>query len=280
MDTKAAYDQITENIKEGHNDLVYPQIRQILESVGTDPMEYVKCASILKSIDEEEKCQMLLDEMLEQVPDDEAGRVQVASSLRRLGRGEDAYQLLKEIPDADPYEYAMSLYASEEYESALAVVMDKGLSDCRSKILLTDIYCAVGEFGKATEVADALLEEEGPLYDVLVNCINVMFRKGDGKSAVKFMKNYIKQNKQDFDFLAAYAYVMRITDKIPAAVNYSVRVVNKDQSHIGAMETLALCHAEKKSFINAKIIAGRINEVDPGNPAVVRIIDACRILSS
>ena len=280
MDVEAAYKQITESIKDDHTDLVYPQIRQILDYTGKDPMEYVKCASILKSIDEEDGCQELLDEVLDLVPDDDEGKVQVASSLRRLGRGGDAYEILREIPDADPYEYAMSLFASEEYESALSVVLDKNLRTQPARILLCDTYCALGEFTKAMDEAQSLLDDDGPVYDVLVNMANVMFRKGDGKGAAKFVKSYIKQDKQNFDYLAAYAYIMRITGKIPAAVNYSVRVVNKDQTHIGAMETLALCHVEKQSFKNAKIIAGRINEVDPGNPAVVRIIDACRILSS
>ena len=281
MDTEAAYHQITENIKDGHEELVYPQIRQILDYTGKEPMEYVKCASILKSIDDEDDCQQLLDELLAMVDgSDEEGKVQIASSLRRLGRGEDSYDILKDIPDADPYEYAMSLYASEEYESALSVVLDKQIRTVPGRVLLCDTYCALGEFTKAMAEAQSLLDEEGPVYDVLVNMANVMFRKGDGRGAAKFVKGYLKTDKQNFDYLAACAYVMRITGKIPAAVNYSVRVVNKDQTHIGAMETLALCHVEKKSFMNAKIIAGRINEVDPGNPAVVRIIDACRILSS
>ena len=107
-----------------------------------------------------------------------------------------------------------------------------------------------------------------------------MFKRGESKEAIKFAKSFLKEDKKNIDNLALNAYVMRINGRTPAAVNYCNRVLNTDFKHIGALETLALCFIEKKSFVNAKLLAGAINDADPGNPAVIRILDACRLLSS
>jgi hypothetical protein len=107
-----------------------------------------------------------------------------------------------------------------------------------------------------------------------------MFRMGEAKATIKFAKAHVKESKTNNDFLALEAYVMRINGRMLAAVNYASRVLKNDYKHIGALETMAMCFVEKKSFINAKLLAGAINDADPGNPAAIRILDACRQLAS
>jgi hypothetical protein len=50
--------------------------------------------------------------------------------------------------------------------------------------------------------------------------------------------------------------------------------------HKGALETLAYCLIEKGRIVEAKMCAGAINEKRPGDPAVIKILDACRIAKS
>ena len=69
---------------------------------------------------------------------------------------------------------------------------------------------------------------------------------------------------------------MWINGKIPAAANYANRALHVDPLHVGALEVMAMCFVEKGKYTQAKLFAGAINEKEPGSPAVIRILDACR----
>lgn len=282
MDTEAAFEQIKNDIKDEKYDLVLPQVKLIVDSCSGDINILFKCASLLKVVEEEEYCQEILDGVMESLPDDEAKRMDVAIALRGIGRAEDAYDIMTSFKSyvPDPYELALTMYSVGEYESALSVLEESGRDDQKSMILLTDIRCALGEFTTAMEIADKTIYYYGSSYDTLVNKCNVMFRTGDAKGTIKFAKQHVKESKANNDFLALEAYVMRINGRLPAAVNYASRVLKNDYTHIGALETMAMCFIEKKSFINAKLLAGAINDADPGNPAAIRVLDACRNLAS
>ena len=241
-----------------------------------------KCASLLKVVEEEDYCQEILDRIVDNLPDDEAKKMDIAIALRGIGRAEDAYDIMTSFESyvPDPYDLSLTMYLIGEYESALSVLEESGKDDQKSMILLTDIRCALGEFDRAMEIADKTIYYYGSSYDTLVNKCNVMFRMGNPKGSLKFAKEHLKESKRNNDFLAVEAYVMRINGRIPAAAGYASRVLKDDHTHIGALEVMAMCLVEKKSFINAKLLAGAINDADPGNPAAIRVLDACRQLSS
>ena len=282
MDTEAAFEHIKDNIKDEKYDMVLPEVKEIVSQCGGDVQILFKCASLLKVVEEEDYCQEILDSITESLPEDEERRMGIAIALRGLGRAEDALEIMRSFKTyvPDQYELSLTLYAAEEYESALSVLEESGRDDQKSMILMTDILCAVGETKKAMEVADKTIYYYGSSYDTLVNKCNVVFRTGEAKATIKFAKEHLKESKANNDFLALEAYVMRINGRLPAAVNYASRVLKKDYKHIGALETMAMCFVEKKSFINAKLLAGAINDADPGNPAAIRILDACRLLAS
>lgn len=280
MDTQAVYDSITEDVKNGDIGAVFPKVESILAEHPHDPMEHIKCASLLKSIDLETECQGVLDRVISDLPEDPSDRQNVAVALRNLGRSEEAFDIVRSLPEPDPYELAMCMHSVGEDESALSVIRERRLTDRYSRILLCDCLCSVGENASALEEAQSLYADVGADYDSLLNLASTMVRGGDAKGAVRFLKDLMKHDKKNLDVMAVFARIMLLTGKMPAAVNYSVRVVNADGTHLGALETLAMCHVEKGTYDYAKLIAGRINELDPGNPASVRIIDACRIMGS
>ncbi len=282
MDIEAGFENIRNNIKDGKYDMVLPEVRLIVENSDDDVNTLIKCASLLKVVEEEAAFQEILDSVMKILPENEKERFDVSVAMRGLGRYDDAYSIMRSLKELvpDPYDTAMTYFCIEEYESALEILLKVDDPDVRTSILLTEVYCSLGEFSKADAVADSLIEKAGPTYDVLVNKCSVMFKRGESKEAIKFAKSFLKEDKKNIDNLALNAYVMRINGRTPAAVNYCNRVLNTDFKHIGALETLALCFIEKKSFVNAKLLAGAINDADPGNPAVIRILDACRLLSS
>ena len=57
---------------------------------------------------------------------------------------------------------------------------------------------------------------------------------------------------------------------------FSSKALKLENKHLGALETIGLCFAEKGSFWEAKIAAGAINEIEPGSPAVFRILAVCK----
>ncbi len=281
MDTEKAFNSIMEDIKNERFEMVRPQLDSILDSTD-DVMIKLKCASILKTIDDEKGCQEIVDLALDSVPDDRETRFDIAMSVRSLGRAEEAYELVKDMKD-DPAkvpEIARTLNMIDESEEAYALIQKVSGLSVKDRILLCDILCSLGEFTKAEAEATAILDSGDTSYASYVNMVSVLMKAGKVKEANKFAKSHLKQDKKNVDSLALEAYVMWINGRIPAAANYANRALQIDYSHSGALETMAMCLIEKKKYVQAKMLAGVINEKDPKDPAVIRILDACRIASN
>lgn len=281
MDIEKAFQNIQDNIKNEKYEAVRPEIDAIADASGNDPAILLKCASLLKVIDDESGCQSMIDLVLEKTPDNPKMMYDVGIAIRGMNRAEEAYELMKGRRD-DPVcssEIARTLLMMDEAEEALLImdsIKDKTIGE---RILNTEILCSLGEFTAALNMASDIISEDTS-YDSLICYCTVLLRTGRSKDAIKFAKSNMKEDKKNPDSLALTAYVMRINDKIPAAVNYSNRALQIDYSHVGALETMAMCLVEKSKFTHAKLLAGVINDKDPGNPAALRILDACRIASN
>ena len=273
MDTEKLFSMIQVHIKDKEYDRVAPIINEITASVD-DTETLLKCASLLKVVDDEKGCQKILERVIER---DHKNKMSVAVSLRTLGRPEEAYTLMKDENETDDvlYEKARTLLLIGESEEALAKIskIKEMIND--HKYLRTEVLCSLGEFKEAYEVSMQLVNNENSSYRSLVNLCSTMILMGKNKDAVKTAKQHLKEGK-DADSLALNAYVMRINGKIPAAANYAHRAITADHRHKGALETMAYCLIEKGRFIEAKVIAGAINESEPGSVTAVKILDACR----
>ena len=274
MDTERMFGDIQRHIANKEYDKVRQMVNGIVSSAD-DVGTLLKCASLLKVIDDEEGCQSILDRVIEVSPkaDD---KMSVAMSLRGLGRPDDAYQMIMNENDTDDvlYEKARTLLMMDEGEESLSKIKKITKTSTEHKLLLTEVLCSLGEFKEAYEVSSRLLDDEIS-YRTLVNLCSTMIRMGRNKDAIKKAKQYLKEGK-DADSLALAAYVMRINGRITAAAAYAHRALTTDHTHRGALETMAYCLIEKSRFTEAKMMAGMINEVSPGDHAAIRIIDACR----
>ena len=54
MDIDSAFESIKGNIKDGKNELVLPQVREIVDAHIGNPEVLIKCASLLKVVEEED----------------------------------------------------------------------------------------------------------------------------------------------------------------------------------------------------------------------------------
>ena len=281
MDVEKAFESIRDNIKNENYGAVRPEIDAIVET-DPDVDTILKCASLLKTIDDEKGCQSLVDRALSVLPSDGSKDFETAIAVRGLGRPDEAYRLMRRFRD-DPLrmsEVARTMLLADEAEEALELVNripDRTIAD---RLLLCDILCSLGEFSDALKEAESIVEDDCASYRSLVNECGVMMRMGREKDAVKLARSHLKEDKKNPDSLALNAYVMWINGKIPAAANYANRALHLDYSHVGALEVMAMCFIEKGKYTQAKLFAGAINEKDPGSPAVIRILDACRLSSA
>ena len=279
MDVEKAFENIRDNIKNENYPAVRPEIDSIMASCGDDVDTILKCASLLKTIDDEDGCQSLVDKALNAVPEDGSEDFDVALAVRGLGRPAEAYRLIKRFRD-DPdkvSEVARTMLLADEAEEALELVKGIEYPSIQDRLLLCDILCSLGEFNDALKEAEGIVDDDKASYRSIVNICTVMMKMGKDKEAVKLAKSHLKEDKKNPDSLALGAYVMWINGKIPAAANYANRALHLDYSHVGALEVMAMCFVEKGKYTQAKLFAGAINEKEPGSPAVIRILDACRM---
>ena len=278
MDIEKAFDNIRLHIKDGEYDKVRPIVDTIISNAD-DASTLLKCASLLKVVDDEDGCQELLDMVIDASPDLKGKeRLTVASSLRGLGRASEAYDLIKDEKETDAIirEKARALLMTDDSEIALSIIRKISKMTADDKILLTEILCSLGEFKEAHDIASQLVKDENASYDSLVNLCATLMLMGKNKEAIKTAKQHLKEDKKDVDSLALAAYVMRINGRTAAAANFAHRALTADHKHKGALETMAYCMIEKSRIIEAKVLAGAINDRTPGDPAAIRILDACR----
>jgi predicted Zn-dependent protease len=202
----------------------------------------------------------------------------VALAVRGLGRPVEAYGLIKRFKDDNVRmsEVARTMLLADETEEALELARRIKDPSVQDRLLLCDILCSLGEFSDALKEAESIVDDDSASYRSLVNVCTVLMKMGREKDAVKLAKSHLKEDKKNPDSLALNAYVMWINGKIPAAANYANRARHLDYSHVGALEIMAMCFVEKGKYTQAKLFAGAINEKEPGSPAVIRILDACR----
>lgn len=274
MDTESAFAEITDDITNGRKDQA---VQKVMDLVSTDTSAFtlIKSISFLKVMNESNRIDEVIDILLSSLPDDQESRVQIAGALNGLEMPRIAYGILKEMPVSDAILRLSSvcLFDMEEYESALEKLNQIDSMNINDRILLCSTLSSLGEHTDAVCDAEKLLSEFPDVYDVRASYIGTLMLAGKNKDVVKYARAALKEKTADANALAAYA--MRISGNIKAAAGYASRAIQMDNSNIPAMETLGLCLAEKGEIDKAKIIAGAINELSPGNKAAVNIISYC-----
>ena len=279
MDTESAFAEITKDITDGNTDCIG---RKVLDIVSEDktPFTLIKSISLLKVVNDFESIHIVVDTLLSSLPEDEETKMQIAAALNGLEMPTVAYGILKNMSKNDSVNRlsAICLFDMEEYESALDKLNSIETMETADRILLTSVLSSLGEHSEAISNAEKLLGENPKSYDVRSSYVGALMLAGRNKDVVKYARAALKDKTADSNALAAFA--MRVSGNIKAAAGYASRAIQMDPTHIGAMETLGLCLVEKGEYDKAKIIAGAINEISPGNKAAVNIISYCNVHSA
>ena len=274
MDADAAFAEIRKEISEGRGAQIGPRVLSLAES-DSDPMTRIKCLSLLKVIDVSGVSKEILRMLLEDLPEDRTTLVQVAGALRGLEYPSSALSILKDMEQDDSIVRmsALCLIDLDEYEEALAMTDKIQEVTPFDRVMLTEIKSALGMHSEAVDIASKLLEEYPQNYEVRRVYVSALMLGGRDKEAAKYARAAVKDKTADSNALAAY--VLRIAGNYKAAAGYATRALNIDSGHIGAMETLGICLADKGEYDKARIVAGAINEKSPGDKAALNVLSYC-----
>ena len=274
MSNDDSFYEIVADLSAGRTDEVSSKSIALAEETD-DPFTIVKCISLLKVANDKETISKLIDILMTKVPEEYNPRVEIAGALRGLEYPHKAYEILKGMEGEDPLVRIKSICLAEmeEYEMALSCVTGIKEQTVGDRVLMVDIYSSLGEHSAANKIAESLIGEFPKEYMVMRCYVTALILAGRDKEAVKFVRSCLKDKSADSNAIAAY--VMRITGNIKAAAGYATRAIQIDNGHVGAMETLGICLAEKGEIDKARIVAGAINEKSPGDKAALNVLSYC-----
>jgi len=272
MSNEEKFQAISHQLASGNTECVSDSVLQIAVS-SDDPYEILKGMSLLKLVPQDGTESKVANILVEKTESKDA--LDVASALRNLDCPIFALEVLKKAPENDRSVRLRChcLYDIEEYESALDLYKEIENPVINDRILLCDILSSIGEHSRSIEESSKLLSECPNDYDVRIAYVKSLMMGGREKDAAKYARAAVKDKSADSNAVAAY--VLRIAGNTKAAGGYASRAVQLNPQHIGAMETLGICLALKEEYDNAKIVAGAINEISPGDKAALNILSYC-----
>lgn len=245
-------------------------------SSAEDPLVKIQCASILLVIGRSETSDEVLEELYDEVYG-EADMFSVAQAMRGLGRGDLALGLLEDSEESDDVlrEKAMSFNMTGRFEEAIENLEKISAMTADDSVLFLESLGSLGKHGEALKLSEKLSEEFPDNYNVLRSRGGALIAAGEEKEALKYARKLMKANKNSADANAVGAYVMYVIGNTKPAGAFSSKALRTDPTHVGAMEILALSLVDRGEFKKASIVAGAMNEKEPGNPAAVRILRLC-----
>lgn len=274
MDSGAAFDEIRRLISDGRTDEAVSRVMALAES-DVEPMDLVKCLSLLKVVDDREASEAVLRTLASNLPEDRKGRVEIAGALRGLDYPASAYSVLKGMERDDQILRlsCLCLQDMEEHELALEAVTSIASPTPFDRKLLSEVRSALGDHQEAVGIAEGLLREHPDDFDARRAYVTALIMAGREKEASKYARSCLKDKTSESNALAAY--VMRVMGNTKAALGFATRAINQDHRNVSAMETLGICLAEKGEYDKARIVAGAINEVSPGDRAAINVLGYC-----
>lgn len=276
MEDKNIFFEVRKVIATGQIDVAEMMLKEIALS-SKDPFLRIQCASTLLVIGRGVASEEVLYDLYEDLSDYQGDIFPIAQAMRGLGRADLAVDLLADIEKSDVAlrEYALSLNIIGRFSESIEVINTIKTQNISDKVLAVDSYSSMGRYEEAIKLSDTLYQEAPGDYGVLRSKCAALISSGRDKEAVKFVRSLLKGNKNSANANAITAYVMHVIGNTKPAGAFSSKALRVDPSHVGAMEILALSLMEKGKFGNASIVAGAMNEKDPGNPAAVRILKEC-----
>jgi len=275
MDKEQALKGIQSNIRSGNKEMASSQIEGLASAYSDDPFTLLTCISLFKVIEDEKGALKTVKILLRAV--EKRSATEVAKGLRSMGYFEETLSVLSGAENDDEVLRVRAAALSDlgrpaESIAELEKIKERTISD---DVAEAENLSSVKEYEKAVRTAKQILSESSEFSVKRCYC-HVLMSSGDRKGADRFVKDEMKKDKNSADNNALAAYQMWIEGKTAPAAAYATKAIKLDEGHIGAMEVLAYCLVEKGKIAEARIVAGAINEKEPGHQAVFRILNICK----
>ncbi|MDI3542199.1 MAG: hypothetical protein PWQ62_1113 [Candidatus Methanomethylophilaceae archaeon] len=272
-DLDSRFRRVSSLIASNDMDSAYLEVERIASISQGDPFVLVKCAALLLTMNRKAQSREIAAMALETVSEDEGDRLQLAIALRNLRMTKESLYLIEGLQktDAVALERAKTLLAMDLFDEALKIL--ESLEGREALLLKSECLSLSGEHEKAIFLASKLTEGSGSYEEMSLFVANLI-RAGKVKEAIKVADRFLKSRK-NADSLALKSYVMRINGRLKASMNFANQALSADKRHIGAMWNMAICLIEKGRINEAKVLAGAINEVEPGSHLALEILDLC-----
>ncbi|MCL2033082.1 MAG: tetratricopeptide repeat protein [Methanomassiliicoccaceae archaeon] len=276
MDKDKVLKEIQSNIRAGNARLVSEQVMELANCFSDDPFTLLTCSSLLKVIEDEKGARNIAAIIPDKVK--ERDGLEAAKGLLGIGFPAEAEKILSGIEENAEVirERMRALYEMQRYSESSALygkLTDPTLDD---SVVMIGAVSANKEHDLAVGLAKDLLAEAPYDLNVQKCCCAALMAAGRSKEAERLVKDNLKKDKSSPDANALASYFMWIMGRTASAAAFASKAVKDDPDNTMAMEIFAYCLIEKGKVQEAKIVAGAINEKEPGNPAVVRILDMCR----
>ncbi|MDD2626086.1 MAG: hypothetical protein PHT00_01135 [Candidatus Methanomethylophilus sp.] len=275
METKEALDQIRQSIKDEKNDIAESQIMQLASEHQDDAGLLLTCASALRTIGDDRDFPAVIEVLMTHIPAVPDAQYEVASGMIGLGCLREADRLLADLEPSDKVRRARAAvdHGLERDNEALAELDAMQETDKIDRVLKVQVLGSLGRHDKAIACAEALLKDQTD-YTAGRCYISALVLADRRKDALKFAREQVKTKTADG--YALMAYYQWVNNNSTAAGAYSSKALQLSNQHLGALETIGYSFADKGNYWEAKVAVGAINEIEPGNPAVFRILSMCR----
>jgi len=276
MDKEKSLTEIQTNIRNGKIDLASQQILELANANSEDPFTLLTCASLLKVIENDKAAGIVAETIVEKVKKSDS--LEAAKGLRRIGFPKEAEILLSNATDSEETlrERMLVSFDLGRFEESISYYEELSDPNLNDTAVMIDSLSASKKHSKAVDLAKGLLAEAPNDLRVQKCYCSALISAGMQKDALKFVKDNLKSNKASSDADALASYVLWVEGKSTSAGAYASKAIKADPGNVLAMEILAYSLIEKKKYPEAKIAAGAINEKEPGNPAVIKILDLCK----
>ena len=278
MDKERTLKEIQSNIKAGNTALASGQISAMADDFSDDPFTLLTCVSLLKVIEDEDAARALAGKIPDSAGD--GNRIEVAKGLRAAGFPEEAAETLLNAAEceASVRETMRVRFDMTDFRGAVETYGRLAEPTLEDTEIMIGALAALNEHDRAVKAARELLAEAPDVLSVQRCYCAALSAAGMFKEAERFVKDNLKKNRTSSDANALMSCHLWIDGKTAGAGAYASKAIKEDPGNITAMEILAYCLVEKGKIKEAKIVAGAINEKEPGDPAVFRILNMCRIL--
>ncbi len=275
MTNEEALEAIRKTIKEGSADEASIQIMDLASKNSDDPMLLLTCASMLLTIGDKKNHSVVISLIMSHVPEDADQKYHVVQGLISLGCLKDANILLSELPDCDRVFRARAAVfnGTNRYDDAMDALSKMSVHEEIDLVLKVQVLGSLGRHDEAIALAQEILAGSNS-YRAGRCYISALVLAGKTKEAAKYAKECMKDKSADG--YALMAFYQWLNGNSTAGGAFSSKALKIENKHLGALETIGLCFAEKGSYWEAKIAAGAINEEEPGSPAIFRILALCR----